>query len=265
MDIDELTSWLWCLRTPVVQAYTVRQRDGFNLIDTGLAGGEAAIMSSLAAIDACAVDDVRVYEILLTHGHDDHTGAAAELVKRTGARVLGPAIDTPIIQGEQPAPPPQLADWELDLFAQIHPQVPPAPAVRVDVLLDDEALLAWDEPAQVLAAPGHTPGSIALLFPRGRVLVAGDAIASHDGKPILGVFNTDPEKATGSFRRLAAVNIDIACFGHGAPLLTRAQTELARVATTLCGPGSTETGLGGFLGRWVGGCNVLVSQYVSRP
>jgi hypothetical protein len=38
IDVLEITDWLWCLRTPLVQAYAVREREGFNLIDTGIAG-----------------------------------------------------------------------------------------------------------------------------------------------------------------------------------------------------------------------------------
>ena len=49
LEIFEITSWLWGLRTPLVQAYAVRNGDGFNLIDTGIAGGEDAILSSLPA------------------------------------------------------------------------------------------------------------------------------------------------------------------------------------------------------------------------
>jgi glyoxylase-like metal-dependent hydrolase (beta-lactamase superfamily II) len=218
----ELTRWLWCLRTPIVQAYAVRQRDGFNLIDTGLAGGEDAILRSLAAVDRRPISDVRLYEIVLTHGHDDHTGAAAALVERTGARLLASAIDTPIIEGQQAAPDPQLADWEVQLYEQIHPNVPPAPPACVDAPLDDGASLGWDMPASVIAAPGHTPGSIAVLLPLAKTLIAGDAIASHDGEPILGVFNVDPSQARATFRHLAGLDVDLACFGHGDPLLANA-------------------------------------------
>jgi glyoxylase-like metal-dependent hydrolase (beta-lactamase superfamily II) len=85
--------------------------------------------------------------------------------------------------------------------------------------------LPWDQPAKVLAAPGHTPRSIAVLFTEARVLVAGDAIASHESEPILGVFNSDPGQAIASFRNLAALDVEIACFGHGAPVLGDARTQ----------------------------------------
>lgn len=75
MELEQVAGLLWCLRTPIVQGYAVRERDGFNLIDTSTAGQDDAILAALG-IDGRPMDRVRVYEMLLTHGHDDHTGSA---------------------------------------------------------------------------------------------------------------------------------------------------------------------------------------------
>jgi glyoxylase-like metal-dependent hydrolase (beta-lactamase superfamily II) len=233
MQLEPLTDWLWCLRTPIVQAYAVRERDGFNLIDTTTAGNDTAILDALAGIDGRAADDVRVYEMLLTHGHDDHTGSAAALAARTGARIVVPRIEAPVVAGEQQPPPPQLAEWELRLFGQVMPNVPHAPPARPDRLVDDGDTLGWEHDARLIAVPGHTPGSIAAWFERDRVLAAGDAVASHEGRPRVGVFNADPTAAIQSFRRLARLDADLACFGHGEPVRTEAGARLAEVASAL--------------------------------
>ncbi|MGZ6572237.1 MAG: MBL fold metallo-hydrolase [Solirubrobacteraceae bacterium] len=230
MDVEQLTEWLWCLRTPVVQAYAVRDREGFDLIDTSTAGQEDAILDALASV---AGGDAQIFDLLVTHGHDDHTGSAAALADRTGARVLGPSVDAPVIEGERGAPPPDLADWEVGLYQQVQPLVPPAPPVRLDAHVDDGTRLDWQRPARILGAPGHTAGSVAVLFEEDGVLVAGNAIASVDGAPIVGVFNVDRLQATATFQRLAALDVDIACFGHGQPLVGGAGAQLARVAATL--------------------------------
>ena len=90
--------------------------------------------------------------------------------------------------------------------------------------------------AVAVAAPGHTPGSVTLHLPEPRVLVTGDAVArTPDGEHvILGVFNTDPAQAAESFERLAALDIEIACFGHGEPVAQGAGAEL-RVAARRSG------------------------------
>jgi glyoxylase-like metal-dependent hydrolase (beta-lactamase superfamily II) len=230
MVVEQLTDWLWCLRTPVVQAYAVRDRDSFNLIDASTAGEEDAI---LAALGPVAGGDVRIRDVLLTHGHDDHTGSAAALVERTGARVLGPVGDAAVIEGDRAAPPPDLADWEVALYDRARQAVPPAPPVALDVRLDDGSALDWERPARIVAAPGHTAGSAAVLFEDDGVLVAGDAIASFEGRPMVGVFNVDRAGAAATFRRLATLDVDIACFGHGEPLVGGAGGQLAQVAATL--------------------------------
>jgi glyoxylase-like metal-dependent hydrolase (beta-lactamase superfamily II) len=47
-----------------------------------------------------------------------------------------------------------------------------------------------------------------------------------DGAVILGVFNVDRAQAVASFRRLAALDARIACFGHGDPVTHDAATAL---------------------------------------
>jgi glyoxylase-like metal-dependent hydrolase (beta-lactamase superfamily II) len=171
MDVEQITDWLWCLRTPLVQAYAVRHSDGFHLIDTSTAGHEGAILDALGSVAGSAGRDVAIRDVLLTHGHDDHTGSAA--------------------------------------------------------------ILDWEVPGRIVAAPGHTPGSVAVLFEDAGVLVAGDAIASHEDTPMVGVFNADLPQAVATFRQLATLDVDIACFGHGAPLVGDAGARLQQVAASL--------------------------------
>jgi glyoxylase-like metal-dependent hydrolase (beta-lactamase superfamily II) len=60
------------------------------------------------------------------------------------------------------------------------------------------------------------------------VLFTGDAAArTPDGEHvILGVFNADPAQAAESSERLAALGIEIACFGHGEPIAQGAGAAL---------------------------------------
>ena len=50
---------------------------------------------------------------------------------------------------------------------------------------------------------------------------------------ILGMFNLDRPRAIHSFRKLAELDFDIACVGHGKPLDKDASLEFRRVAATL--------------------------------
>jgi len=210
MDVEQITDWLWCLRTPLVQAYAVRHSDGFHLIDTSTAGHDGAILDALGSVAGSTGRDVAIRDVLLTHGHDDHTGSAAALAERSGARILGPTGDASVIEGDSAAPVPSLRDWEVPLYEQALQHVPPAPPVQIDVLVDDGAILDWEVPGRIVAAPGHTPGSVAVLFE-----------------------DADLPQAVATFRQLATLDVDIACFGHGAPPVGDAGARLRQVAAAL--------------------------------
>ena len=238
VEVEQLADWLYCLRTPVVQAYAVRQSSGFVLVDTGVVGYGAAYLEAIAQATDLEPEDVRISEILLTHGHDDHTGSARELVRMTGAQVRGPALDADVIEGRARRADPQLAEWEVPLYERLGTPaalkargVLPAPPVDLDGQLEAGSRLGWELPTEVIAVPGHTAGSLAVFFPSERVLIAGDAIASYEGEPILGVFNVDLVEARHSFARLAELDADLACYGHGAPIVGDAQAKLGRVAS----------------------------------
>jgi glyoxylase-like metal-dependent hydrolase (beta-lactamase superfamily II) len=139
--------------------------------------------------------------------------------------------EAPTIRRDRPAAPPVLRDWEVPLFEAVTPNVPPAAPVRPDQLVRDGDRLGWQRDTTIVATPGHTPGHISVLFERDRVLVAGDALASHEGRPMVGVFNADPSAAIETARRLATLDIDAACFGHGEPLRHDAAARLVEALT----------------------------------
>ena len=76
-----------------------------------------------------------------------------------------------------------------------------------------------------------TEGSIAVYLPEHRVLFTGDTIANV-GTVMLGTFNQDRARTVESFRRLAALNVETACFGHGEPITSGAGRLLADAAAS---------------------------------
>jgi hypothetical protein len=100
---------------------------------------------------------------VLTHGHADHCGSAAELHEVTGAPVLAGAGDAAVIRGEAPMPPPVLEEWERPILERVSAGLPDvAPPVPVDRELRGGGVLDFGGGAEVLSVPGHTQGSIAL-------------------------------------------------------------------------------------------------------
>jgi glyoxylase-like metal-dependent hydrolase (beta-lactamase superfamily II) len=223
MEQVSLTPELTLLRVGNFQFYLVDDGDTRTLIDTGAPGTLDFVRQVISGLDL----------IVLTHCHTDHCGSAADLRDWSGATVAAGAGDAAIIRGEMPAPQPVFEDWERALHAQVSVGLPwVAPAVPVDRELVGGEQLSFGGGAEILAIPGHTEGSIAVYLPESRVLFTGDTIANV-GQLTLGVFNQDRAQTVAAFRRLAELDVEVACFGHGEPLLSDAGAQLRAVAASL--------------------------------
>jgi glyoxylase-like metal-dependent hydrolase (beta-lactamase superfamily II) len=218
MDVAELAPGLYFLRFPVGHAYLCADPGGLTLIDTSLPGSAAQIA---AAIRQAGHHPAGLRQIVLTHFHADHAGAAAEIAAWSSAEVAAHHADAPVLRGQAPGPTPRLTGWERPCYEQVTSQLPATPVqpVWVSRELHDGDELDFGGGASTIAMPGHTPGSAAFYLPARKVLIAGDALARRpDGQLMPGVFNTDPAQATASLQRLAAFDPEIICFGHAEPL-----------------------------------------------
>jgi hydroxyacylglutathione hydrolase len=102
-------------------------------------------------------------QIVVTHAHIDHVGGAAQLRKLTGAPVLMNQQDLALLG---------MMEMQANWIGVPTPEVAPPDASAEDGLAVGLAAL----PAEVLHTPGHTPGSICLLFPAQHLLLAGDTL-----------------------------------------------------------------------------------------
>jgi glyoxylase-like metal-dependent hydrolase (beta-lactamase superfamily II) len=67
----------------------------------------------------------------------------------------------------------------------------------------------------------------------GGVLFTGDTIACLAGAPILVPSNGDRERAIEAARKQARRHFDVACFGHGRPLIRGASQRFGELAVSL--------------------------------
>jgi glyoxylase-like metal-dependent hydrolase (beta-lactamase superfamily II) len=223
MEAVAVTSNLTMLRVNGWHLYAWRDSDSVTLIDTGSPGRGAEILTVLPSLD----------RIVLTHGHVDHTGSAAELNAATGAPVLAGAGDAAVIRGEAAMPPPVLEDWEKPILERVSADLPDvAPPVPVARELQDGDVLDFGGGAEILSIPGHTEGSVAIYLPQRGVLFTGDTIANV-GSVMLGTFNQDRSQTVASFQRLATLDVETACFGHGEPIASGAGSRIREIAEQL--------------------------------
>ncbi len=230
MDLIQLAPRLHLLRFPVGNAYLWQDDDELTLIDAGLPGTGELIAGAIRELGRQPAD---VRQLVLTHFHVDHAGGAAEVAQWGDVTVFAHRADAPVIRGELSGPPPDLTDWERPQFARVMAQAPATPPahVRVDRELSDGETLDFAGGCLAVAVPGHTPGSLALYLPGPGILFTGDAAARTDGGQVIrGVFNVDRQQAALSLSRLAALDAEIACFGHGKPVTGGAAARLRAAA-----------------------------------
>lgn len=140
----------------------------------------------------------KVEKILLTHAHDDHIRSAREAAERFGAPVYLNPADRPLWEMVYP-------DWDFD-----YP------------LEDGQLLSIGQTQVQVLATPGHSPGSVCFYLPSlswegsQGVLFSGDTLFSG-GPGATGRSFSDYDTILESIRtRLLTLPDDTAVLtGHG--------------------------------------------------
>jgi glyoxylase-like metal-dependent hydrolase (beta-lactamase superfamily II) len=204
-----------------VQAYLLRDGDGWTLVDTGLAlpDVDERLGRLLAALDAPVV------RIVITHMHPDHVGAGAAAAAATGAAVWQGALDYE--QCEQvwgnPAWPDRVADWfgRNGVPASITDELRergPVFASFIRFARDPHRLSEGDRVAgwEVLELPGHADGHLGLLKD-GR-LVSGDHVLPGIS-PAVGLYPESRPDPLGDFlaslRRTIELAPTVAYPGHG--------------------------------------------------
>ncbi len=148
-------------------AYVIETSEGLILVDSGLDSDAKVVKSQIAELK---LDRRRVRAILLTHAHGDHTAGAESLRTSTGAKVYAGSGDAAVLRAGQPL--------EAFFSTFFMPGQSPHPTT-VDVeLRGGETIAIGDVLVEVIAAPGHTPGSLCYVANVAgiRALFAGDVI-----------------------------------------------------------------------------------------
>lgn len=129
------------------------------VIDPGLAqrGGPAHLLARLGALE------LRLKQIIITHAHIDHVGGALALKEATGAPVLLHQADLALLAA-------------MDVQAGWLGIAPPS-VVAPDASAEDGLRVGFASlPGEILHTPGHTEGSVCVLFREAGLLIAGDTL-----------------------------------------------------------------------------------------
>ncbi len=156
--------------------------------------------------------------VLLTHGHRDHSGAAAAVRAATGARVAlgrGDCLD----RGDALVLHPTLGRTHplRKLTSRTHRA--PHEDTPVDLPLEGEVEVLPG--IRAVPVPGHTLGAYCFVIDRLDAAFVGDLVISHSGELTRSMkwANHDDEQYLESIRNFAAVAPRSGLPGHGAPVM----------------------------------------------
>jgi glyoxylase-like metal-dependent hydrolase (beta-lactamase superfamily II) len=162
-------------------------------------------------------------------------GSLADLKEASDAKSYVHPADSPIVRGDEPQPGPNRSTLLGRFVGPLVERLSPEPtAASVDVEVQDGQELPIAGGIKVLHTPGHTPGHLAFLLPSKKVLFVGDAAANILGLRMpIGMYTVNPQQARESIRKLAELDFDVACFGHGRVLKGEANLRFRRLADKL--------------------------------
>lgn len=224
MAVRQVVPGLHMISAGPVNMFLLDSDDGYALIDTGLPGTADAITQAVAGLGK---PPSAIRHILLTHAHPDHIGSLAAVKKATGAAAYIHPADAPIAisgKGFRPmkAAPGLLTGVLFRLFVRLDRMVEPE---AIDHQIEDGEQLPIAGGLTAIHLPGHCAGQVVFLWgQRGGVLFAADACSNMTG---LGwsLGYEDFEQAKRDLSKLSRLDFEVACFGHGKPILENASRK----------------------------------------
>jgi metallo-beta-lactamase class B len=150
-------------------SWALRTSDGIIIIDTNFAyTTQPEIIDGLTTL---GLDPKQIKYVIISHAHGDHDQGAAELQKRYGAKVVMGA-----------------PDWESTL-ARPATAAGGVPTKDISVDAAGYKLTLGDTTINIVATPGHTPGTLSYVFPvkdQGRTVMV-----AYSGGTLTGAFGTN--------------------------------------------------------------------------
>lgn len=206
-----------------INIYLISTPQGPVLVDSAAPGMFGWLVKSLRQV---GIAPAQLAGVIVTHFHIDHVGTAMALQK-CGVPVYALAAEVPILIGDAPHSGYGGTAGKILLAAERllfgNPSFSGIRSLEVGQKLFGTA---W----RVIAAPGHTPGSLALYNEDTGDLLSGDTLVSDFGCPRanLSFFTPDCDRLVESALNLMALEPKYIRPGHGKPLPLLAYSKVQK-------------------------------------
>jgi glyoxylase-like metal-dependent hydrolase (beta-lactamase superfamily II) len=200
-----------------VNAFLVRTKDGFVLIDTGLAQQWEKLEIELKSA-GCLPDKLKL--VVITHGDFDHTGNCAKLQEKHKAKIAIHQADACMVENGVflNRKIRTLFGRIIILLSKLRNQKVSFHKFKPDIFLTDgQSLEEYGFNAKIIHIPGHTKGSIGILTNEGDLFV-GDTLVNSK-RPDIAIFIDNFQELKNSVGKLKKMNIKEIYPGHGKPFL----------------------------------------------
>ena len=235
--VEKAAEDIWLIRLPlpwplaIVNVFLLRREDGYVLIDTGLKT-EDSLSALEEALGELGLQWSSIQEIVISHMHPDHVGAAAEIRRRSGAPVRMHPVEAALVA------PRDGSDFFVKTEAYLSENgVPEEHIVRMkkgaravandmerfvpDLEINEGDELSYEGGRfEVLVTPGHSPALLSFYNADARVLISTDALLERI-TPHIGVhpfYGGDPlSEYLESLGRLGGLAVERILPSHGNP------------------------------------------------
>lgn len=198
-----------------VNAYIVRQNNTVVLVDAGIQSSSGRIVKALKRNN---IDIKDIAFIVITHGHSDHYGALSKIKKLSGAKVIAHEDEVQSIQegiNSEIVFHNGLAKLLVRLFdaQKVEPCMVDIVLYKSDGDVFDLTVLGIE--GKILHTPGHTGGSISLIFDNHAAIIGDMITIGHfTGKLDLPNIYTNLEALRSSLEKVLIYEPDIIFPSH---------------------------------------------------
>lgn len=209
-------------------SYILNGDEGVTVVDTGSSAKGAEVIVRFVR-ERYGKEPVDIRRIILTHGHWDHAGGAAQLAVLTGASVIAHAADVGILMdspgeerwfGHVAGGREALMKKTIFKIGYAGLGVRDTATVKPDQIMEGDTL-PLDSEWTLLHLPGHTLGSIGMWSEKRHILFSGDTVLNvmRTLLPPYPMLIEDRDSLAASWRRIGALgHIDWVLPGHFSPL-----------------------------------------------